>query len=212
VNAVLALVLSLAMSPEAARAQRGPLVFGSGPATFLLIGPAGPGDALRLARVRLTHLELASDRSFDDAEYRFSHSGELPASTRAGQQMTGALWRFGPESPEGRKVSDGVRVEFEREERVAPATGRGLAYRAFGTPDRLYLVHAGTGFAQVLRVQPASELEVPPGGLAVRVDRPSQEAATRLLPGETAPVRVGEGRAMRLVAVNEIWFVGAPAH
>lgn len=206
-SAVLALVLSLAMSPEAARARQGPLLFGSGQSTFVLIGPAGPGATLRLARVRVTHLELPESRSFDDAEYRLAV--EIPPATQPGQQLTAVLWRFGAESPEGRKLSDGVRVEFEREDRVAPVAGRGLAYRALGTPDRLYLVHAGSGFAQIVRVQPASEVEIPPGGVPVRVDRPSQEPATRLLPGEYAKVVLGEGRTVRVTALSEIWFAGA---
>jgi hypothetical protein len=207
VSAVLALVVSLAMSPEAARAREGPLLFGSGQSTFVLIGPAGPGTTLRLARVRVTHLELPESRSFDDAEYRLAV--EIPPTTQPGQELTAVLWRFGAESPEGRKLSDGVRVEFEREDRVAPVAGRGLAYRALGTPDRLYLVHAGSGFAQIVRVQPASEVEIPPGGVPVRVDRPSQEPATRLLPGEYAKVVLGEGRTVRVTAVSEIWFAGA---
>lgn len=206
-SAVLALVLSLAMSPEAARARQGPLLFGSGQSTFVLIGPAGPGTTLRLARVRVTHLELPESRSFDDAEYHLAV--EIPPTTQPGQQLTAVLWRFGAESPDGRKLSDGVRVEFEREDRVAPVAGRGLAYRALGTPDRLYLVHAGSGFAQIVRVQPASEVEIPPGGVPVRVDRPSQEPATRLLPGEYAKVVLGEGRTVRVTAVSEIWFAGA---
>jgi len=87
---------------------------------------------------------------------------------------------------------------------------RGLAYRAVGTLERLYLVHAGTGFAQIIRVLPASQLEIPPGGVAVRVDRPSQEPATRILPGEYAKIVVGEGRTVRVTATNEIWFVSKP--
>lgn len=203
---MLALVLSLTLSPEAALARQQPVLFGSGRSTFLIVGPAGPGDVMRLARVRVTHLELPESRSFDDAEYRFVPASPIPASSRAGQQLTGTLWRFGAESPEGRKLSEGVRVEFEREDRVAPVMARGLAYRALGTPDRLYLVHAGTKFVQILRVQPASTLEIPPEGIAVRVDRPSQEAATRLLPGEYAKVIVGEGRTMRITALSEVWF------
>jgi hypothetical protein len=209
VSAVLALVLSLAMSPEAAKARQGPMIFGSGQSTFLLVGAAGPGDTLRLARVKVTqHQELTETRNFDDAEYRLAV--DVPASTRAGQQLTGALWRFGAEAPDGRKVSDGVRVEIVREDRVAPVMARGLAYRAIGTPERLYLVHAGTNFAQVLRVQPASEVEIPPGGIAVRVDRPSQEPATRILPGEYAKIIVGEGRTVRVTAQSEIWFSSRP--
>jgi hypothetical protein len=206
VSAVLALILSLTMSPEAALAKQQPVLFGSGQSTFLVVGPAGPGDVLRLARVKVTHLELPESRSFDDAEYRFVPASPIPASTRTGQRLTGTLWRFGAESPEGRKLSDGVRVEFEREDRVAPVMARGLAYRALGTTDRLYLVHAGTKFVQILRVEPASALEIPPDGIAVRVDRPSQEAATRLLPGEYAKVVVGEGRTMRVTALAEVWF------
>ncbi|HZJ53583.1 MAG TPA: hypothetical protein VFD38_05545 [Myxococcaceae bacterium] len=206
-SAVLALVLSLALSPEAARALQGPMLFGSGQATFLVLGPAGAGDTLRLARARVRHVDLSATRSFDDAEYRLAV--DVPATTRPGQQLTGALWRFGAESPEGRKLEDGVRVEIEREDRVAPAPTRGLAYRALGTPDRLYLVHAGTRFAQILRVQPASEVEIPPGGVPVRVDRPSQEPATRILPGEYAKVVVGEGRTTRVAAQAEIWFSSA---
>jgi hypothetical protein len=209
VSAVLALVLSLAMSPEAAKARQGPMIFGSGQATFLLIGPAGPGDTLRLARVKVTpHQELVETRNFDDAEYRLAI--DVPASTRPGQQLTGALWRFGAEAPDGRKMSDGVRVEVMREDRIAPVMERGLAYRAMGTPDRLYLVHAGTGFAQVVRVQPASEVEIPPAGIPVRVDRPSQEPATRILPGEYAKVIVGEGKTVRVTAQSEIWFASKP--
>jgi len=210
VSAVLALLLSLALPPEAARAQKGALLFGGGPATFLLLAPAGPGNALRVARVRVSHVELPPDRSFDDAEYRFASQAEVPASTRPGQVLTGALWRFGAESPEGRKVSDGVRVELLREDRVEPGTDRGLQYRALGTPERLYLVHAGSRFAQVLRVTPASEVQIPVAGAPVRVDRPSQEPATRLLPGETAPVRLGDGNAVRVVGMTEIWFAPAP--
>jgi hypothetical protein len=205
-SAVLALILSLTMSPEAAAAKQQPVLFGSGQSTFLLVGPAGPGDVLRLARVRVTHLELPEARSFDDAEYRFVPASPIPASIRGGQQLTGTLWRFGAESPEGRKLSEGVRVEFEREDKVAPVMARGLAYRALGTPDRLYLVHAGTKFVQILRVEPASAVEIPFDGLPVRVDRPSQEAATRLLPGEYAKVVLGEGRTMRVTALTEVWF------
>jgi len=207
VSAVLALILSLTMSPEAANAKQHPVLFGSGQATFLLIGPAGPGDTLRLARVRVTHLELPEARSFDDAEYRFVPASPIPASTRPGQQISGTLWRFGAESPEGRKLTEGVRLEFEREDQVAPIMARGLAYRALGTQDRLYLVHAGTKFVQILRVEPASALLIPPDGVAVRVDRPSQEAATRLLPGEYAKVIVGDGKTMRVTALTEVWFV-----
>ncbi len=203
-SAVLALVLSLAMAPEAARARQGPLLFGSGQSTVLLAGAAGPGDVLRLVRVRVSHRELPESRTFDDAEYHLTL--DVPATTRAGQQLTGSLWRFGAESPDGRKLEDGVQVELVREDRVPPVQGRGLAYRALGTPDRLYLVHAGTGFAQIIRVTPATEIEVPPGGVPVRVDRPSQEAATRLLPGEYARITVGEGRTGRVTVVSEIWF------
>jgi hypothetical protein len=207
-SAVLALVFSLALSPEAAAARQGPMLFGSGQATFLVLGPAGPGETLRLARVRVRHPDLSETRSFDDAEYRLTV--DVPASTKPGQNLTGALWRFGAESPEGRKMEDGVRVEIQREDRVAPAPTRGLAYRALGTPDRLYLVHAGTRFAQILRVQTVSELEIPPGGVPVRVDRPSQEAATRILPGEVAKVVIGDGRTTRVSAQAEIWFSSAP--
>lgn len=207
-SAVLALVLSLTMSPEAARARQGPMLFGSGQATFLVLGPARPGDTLRLARVRVRHTELPESRSFDDAEYHLAV--DIPATTRPGQVLVGPLWRWGAESPDGRKLEDGVRVEILREDRIAPVMDRGLAYRAMGTPDRLYLVHAGTGFAQILRVQPTVEMEIPPGGVPVRVDRPSQEAATRILPGEYAKIVVGEGRTVRVTATNEIWFVGKP--
>jgi hypothetical protein len=208
VSAVLALVLSLTMSPEAARARQGPMLFGSGQATFLVLGPMGPGDTLRLARVKVRHIELPESRSFDDAEYRLAV--DVPAATQPGGVFTGALWRFGAESPDGRKIGDGVRVEVQREDRIAPVMGRGLWYRAMGTIDRLYLVHAGTGFSQILRVTPTVALEIPPGGLPVRVDRPSQEAATRILPGEYAKIVVGEGRTIRVTATNEIWFTGKP--
>jgi len=208
VSAVLALVLSLVMSPEAARARQGPMLFGSGQATFLVLGPAGPGDTLRMARVRVTHAELPESRSFDDAEYHLAV--ETPPNTRPGQVLTGTLWRFGAESPDGRKLSDGVRVEILREDRIAPLMSRGLAYRAMGTLDRLYLVHAGTGFAQILRVTPTVALEIPPGGVQVRVDRPSQEPATRILPGEYAKIVVGEGKTVRVTATNEIWFTSKP--
>ncbi len=207
-SAVLALVLSLTMSPEAARARQGPMIFGSGQATFLVLGPAGPGDTLRLARVRVKHAELPESRSFDDAEYHLAI--DPPATTHPGQQLSGTVWRFGAESPDGRKLADTVRIEILREDRIAPVMARGLAYRAVGTLERLYLVHAGTGFVQVIRVLPASQLEIPPGGVAVRVDRPSQEAATRILPGEYAKVVVGEGRTVRVTATNEIWFVSKP--
>ena len=207
-SAVLALVLSLTMSPEAARARQGPMIFGSGQATFLVLGPAGPGDTLRLARVRVKHAELPESRSFDDAEYHLAI--DTPATTHPGQQLVGTVWRFGAESPDGRKLADTVRIEILREDRIAPVMARGLAYRAVGTLERLYLVHAGTGFVQVIRVLPASQLEIPPGGVAVRVDRPSQEAATRILPGEYAKVVVGEGRTVRVSATNEIWFVSKP--
>ena len=207
-TAVLALVLSLVMSPEAARARQGPMLFGSGKATFLVLGPAGPGDTLRMARVRVTHAELPESRSFDDAEYRLAV--EAPPNTRPGQVLTGTLWRFGAESPDGRKLSDGVRVEILREDRIAPVLAHGLAYRAMGTLDRLYFVHAGTGFSQILRVTPTVALEIPPGGLQVRVDRPSQEPATRILPGEYAKVVVGEGKTVRVTATNEIWFTSKP--
>ena len=69
---MLALVLSLALSPEAAVERRGPMLFGSGQATFLVLGPAGPGDTLRLASVRVRHPDLSESRSFDDAEYRLA--------------------------------------------------------------------------------------------------------------------------------------------
>jgi len=208
VSAILALVLSLTMSPEAARARQGPMIFGSGQATFLVLGSASPGDTLRLARVRVKHAELPETRSFDDAEYHLAI--EPPATTHPGQQLDGAVWRFGAESPDGRKLADTARIEVLREDRIAPVMARGLAYRAVGTLERLYLVHAGTGFVQVIRVLPASQLEIPPGGVAVRVDRPSQEAATRILPGEYAKIVVGEGRTVRVTATNEIWFVGKP--
>jgi len=208
VSAVLALVLSLTMSPEAARARQGPMVFGAGQATFLVLGPAGPGDTLRVARVRVRHLELPEGRSYDDAEYHLAV--DVPATSHPGQTLSGALWRFGAESPDGRKLGDGVRVEIQREDRIAPVMNRGLAYRAMGTLDRLYLVHAGTLFAQIIRVTPTVALEIPPGGVPVRVDRPSQEAATRILPGEYAKVVVGEGKTVRVTATNEIWFNGKP--
>lgn len=203
-SAVLALVLSLVMSPEAARARQGPLLFGAGQATFLLTPPSGPGDTLRLVRVRLAHAELTESRGFDDAEYRLAV--DIPATVKPGDQLTAALWRFGAESPDGRKVSEGLQISVEREDRVAPLTGRGLAYRALGTPERMYLVHAGTGFAQIVRVQPASEVEIPPGGTPVRVDRPSQEPATRLLAGELATLVVGEGRTLRVTVESQIWY------
>jgi hypothetical protein len=208
VSAVLALVLSLAMSPDAARARQGPLLFGSGQSTFLLLGPAGPGDTLRVARVRITRGDLPEARNFDDGEYRLAV--DAPATTRPGQQLAGALWRFGAEAPDGRKLDDALKVELVREDRIAPVMARGLAYRAMGPPDRLYLVHAGTGFAQVLRVQPASEVEIPPAGVPVRVDRPSQEPATRILPGEYAKIILGEGRTIRVTAHSEVWFVSRP--
>jgi len=208
VSAVLALVLALTMSPEAARARQGPMLFGSGQATFLVLGPAGPGDTLRMARVRVRHPELPETRSYDDAEYRLAV--DVPATTHPGQALTGALWRFGAESPDGRNLADGVRVEIQREDRIAPVMARGLAYRAMGTLDRLYLVHAGTGFAQIIRVTPTVALEIPPGGAQVRVDRPSQEAATRILPGEYAKIVVGEGKTVRVTATNEIWFTSKP--
>lgn len=203
-SAVLALVLSLAMSPEAARARQGPLLFGAGQATFLLAPPSGPGDTLRLLRVRLAHVELPESRGFDDAEYRLAV--DVPATVKPGDQLTAALWRFGAESPDGRRVSEGLQISVEREDRVAPVTGRGLAYRALGTPDRMYLVHAGSGFAQIVRVQPASEVEIPPGGAPIRVDRPSQEPATRLLAGELATLVVGEGRTLRVTVESQIWY------
>lgn len=207
-SAVLALLLSLTMSPEAARARQGPMLFGSGQASFLVLGPAGPGDTLRLARVRVRHAELPETRSFDDAEYHLAI--DVPATTHPGQQLSGTLWRYGAESPDGRRLEDAVRIEIQREDRIAPVMARGLAYRAVGTLERLYLVHAGTGFAQIIRVLPASQLEIPPGGVAVRVDRPSQEPATRILPGEYAKIVVGEGRTVRVTATNEIWFVSKP--
>ncbi len=40
-SAVLALVLSLIMTPEAARARQGPMLFGSGQATFLTARAGG---------------------------------------------------------------------------------------------------------------------------------------------------------------------------
>jgi hypothetical protein len=161
-----------------------------------------------VARVRVRHIELPETRSYDDAEYHLAV--DIPTTTHPGQALTGALWRFGAESPDGRKLGDGVRVEIQREDRIAPVMNRGLAYRAMGTLDRLYLVHAGTGFAQIIRVLPTLALEIPPGGVQVRVDRPSQEAATRILPGEYAKIVVGEGRTVRVTATNEIWFSGQP--
>ncbi len=56
--------------------------------------------------------------------------------------------------------------------------------------------------------QPASAVEIPPRGFAVRVDRPSQEAATRLLPGEYAKIVVGEGRTLRVTVTTRS---GSPA-
>ncbi|HSP19558.1 MAG TPA: hypothetical protein VLQ79_08590 [Myxococcaceae bacterium] len=203
-SAVLALVLSVVMTPEAAQARQGPLLFGAGQASFLVIGPARAGDTLRLARVRLLHLDLPESRGFDDAEYRLAV--DMPAATQPGQTLTATLWRFGAESPEGMKLTEGLEVTVEREDRIPPVLGRGLAYRAFGTPDRMYLVHAGTVFAQIVRVQPASEVELPPAGVAVRVDRPSQEPATRLLPGEFAKLVVGEGRTLRVTVASQVWF------
>lgn len=202
-TAVLALLLAV-MTPQAAQARQGPLLFGAGQATFLVIGPAGPGATLRLARVHLVHQDFPDSRGFDDAEYHLAV--EVPATLRPGEELTATLWRFGAETPEGQKVTDGLKVRVEREDRVPPVIGRGLAYRAFGTPDRMYLVHAGTVFAQIVRVQPASEVEIPPAGVAVRVDRPSQEPATRLLSGELAKLVLGEGRTLRVTVETQVWF------
>ena len=44
----------------------------------------------------------------------------------------------------------------------------------------------GPASRQIVRVQPASEVEIPPGGAPVRVDRPSQEAGNPAAPGECA--------------------------
>jgi len=203
VSAVLALLLSV-MTPEAAQARQGPLLFGAGQATFLLVGRADPGATLRLARVHLLHRDLPESRGFDDAEYRLAV--DLPAPTRPGEHLMATLWRFGAESPDGVKVTEGLQVTVEREDPIAPVLGRGLAYRAFGTPDRMYLVHAGTMFAQVVRVQPASEVDLPPAGLAVRVDRPSQEPATRLLTGEFVKLVLGEARTLRVTVETQVWF------
>ena len=110
IGAVLAVGVSLALSPEAAAARQGPMLFGSGQATFLVLGAAGPGDTLRVARVRVKHPDLSETRSFDDAEYRLAV--EVPPSTRPGQHLTAALWRFGAESPEGLlRILERVRKE-----------------------------------------------------------------------------------------------------
>jgi len=207
VSALLVLLLSWTLSPEAARAKQGPMLFGSGQVVFLLGAPAGPGDTLRLARVRVSDANLPADTNLDDAEYHFSPAGEPSVALRPGQLLTGPLWRFGAESPEGRKRIDALHVEVVREDRLAPATGRGLGYRAFGTPDRLYFVHAGMRFVQIIRVFPAGEASIPPEGVPVRLDRPSQEPATRLLPGEYARVTFGDGKTTRVTAGSEIWFV-----
>ena len=132
---------------------------------------------------RVRHAELPEARSFDDAEYHLAI--DVPAATHPGQQLAGTLWRFGAESPDGRKLEDAVRVEIQREDRIAPVMARGLAYRAMGTLERLYLVHAGTGFAQVIRVMPASALEIPPGGIAVRGIAPPRRPPPASFPAST---------------------------
>jgi hypothetical protein len=209
---ILALVLAMVMSPEAARAEHGPVLFGGGESTYLLVPASGPGEALTIATLHLKHPELSQGRIFDDASYRFPLSaGELTA-LRSGRvdHLTGTVWRFGVDRPEGRKEFEGMRADVRRVDAIPLRAERGLGYRAFGTAARLYLVHPGTHFFQIIKTTAASELEIPPGGSAVMLDRPDV-AATRLLPGETAEVRVGLGQVVRLTGLSELWFADAPS-
>jgi hypothetical protein len=97
--------------------------------------------------VRLAHAELSESRGFDDAEYRLAV--DVPATVKPGDQLTAALWR-GAESPDGRRVSEGLQISVEREDRVAPATGRARLPRA-GDAGVAVSVHAGTSFARSFR-------------------------------------------------------------
>jgi hypothetical protein len=162
-----------------------------------------------VASIRLTHPEIAEDRTFDDASYRLPLSPDELSALRAGRlaHLTGTVWRFGVDRPEGRKELEGAQVDVRRVDPV-PRSERGLAYRAFGSASRLYLVHPGKHFFQVLKAVAASDLQVPVGGTPVALDRPGA-AATRLLPGETARVRIGQGEIVRLTGLSELWFVDA---
>lgn len=206
---VLAVALGAAPSPEAIAARGGPILFGAGDTTYLLLPPYLPGDTLTVVTVRLSHAEISAGRSWDDSSYRYQTPAPDGGGLRASsvQHVTGNVWRFGADLPEGRKVFEGVRADVVRVEKVSPGNGRGLAYRGFGSAERLYLVHAGKAFVQVVRTQPASELELPAGGVDVQLDRPGQTPATRLLPGETAQARVGAGHVVRLNGQAELWFL-----
>jgi hypothetical protein len=207
---ILALVLALAMSPEAARAEHGPVLFGGGESAYLLLPASAPGEPLTIATVRLKHPELGEGRTFDDATYRFPLSEADLNALRSGRvdHLTGTVWRFGVDRPEGRKAFEGVRADIRRVDTIPLRTGGGLGYQAFGSADRLYLVHPGKHFFQIIKAVAASELQVPPGGSAVMLDRP-ETGATRLLPGETAQVRIGPGQVVRLTGLAELWFVDA---
>jgi hypothetical protein len=209
---ILALVLALATAPEAARAEHGPVLFGGGESAYLLVPAAAPGEPLTVATLRLKHPELSPGHTFDDASYRFPLSPADLSAVRSGRvdHLTGTIWRFGVDRPEGRKEFEGVRADVRRVDTIPLRTERGLGYRAFGTPDRLYLIHPGRHFSQILKAVAASELELAPEGSAVVLDRP-EAAATRLLPGETARVRMGPGQVVRLTGLAELWFVDAPS-
>jgi hypothetical protein len=207
---ILALVLALASSPDAARAERGPVLFGDSERAYLLLPASAPGEPLVVATLHLKHPELAEGRAFDDASYRLPLSPADLNALRSGrvEHLTGTVWRFGVDRPEGRKEFEGVRADIRRVDAIPLRTERGLGYRAFGSAGRLYLVHPGKHFSQVIKAVAASEVGVPPEGSAVVLDRP-EAAATRLLPGETARVRLGPGQVVRLTGLAELWFVDA---
>ena len=210
-----ALLLALAVGAAPAEnlaAKQGPILFGGGDHVYLLMAPYQPGGALTVASVLVSHPEVVSRRSWDDAGYRFV-IGADPAALRvtAGQRLTGAVWRFGAQFPDGEQAFESVRIDVVRVDPVPAADGQGLRYRGFGTSERFYIVHAGKAFVQVLRTQPSSELRPPPEGLGVQFDRPGKTAATRLLPSEMSQVRLSNGQVLRLVGQSEIWFAdGGP--
>lgn len=209
---LLALAVGAAPVAETVAAKQGPILFGGGDHVYLLLAPYQPGGALTVATVRLSHPEIVPGRSWDDAGYRFA-VGADPAALRltAGQQLTGMVWRFGAQFPDGVKAFENVHLVVDRVDPVPASDIQGLRYRGFGAVDRFYIVHAGKAFVQVLRTQPSADMKVPPEGLGVQFDRPGKTAATRLLPSEMSPVRLSNGQVLRLIGQSEIWFVdGGP--
>jgi len=209
---LLALALGAAPPAENLAAKQGPILFGGGDHVYLLMAPYQPGGTLTVASVLLSHPEVVARRGWDDAGYRFV-IGADPAGLRVapGQRLTGAVWRFSAQFPDGEKAFEGVQLNVVRVDPVPAADGQGLRYRGFGTSERFYIVHAGKAYVQVLRTQPSTDLSAPPEGLGVQLDRPGKTAATRLLPSEASQARLSNGQVLRLVGQSEIWFAdGGP--